>query len=269
MAAIVLTVLVFTGCLPAAHAAPATAPGISANSPSNTSGNTLANSLVINTGRDAPFYMADGSGFYNRLLDEMFRRIGGQVKLVLLPAARSLINANKGVEDGNIARIRGIEKQFTNLVRVPEKIIDFYFSAFTLDPGNLVASWDQLAEYNVAYINGWYLLDRKVKHYKSLTRARDTRQLFHLLENRRADIVIFNRESGLWWRAHHAPGIHIVEPPLGQAELFLYLHKQHRNLVEPLARALRAMKQDGSYMKIITQTLGERPDLNARQAYIK
>jgi ABC-type amino acid transport substrate-binding protein len=35
--------------------------------------------------------------------------------------------------------------------------------------------------------------------------------------------------------------------------MFLYMHKNHQDLLEPLAHALRSMKQDGTYARIVKQ----------------
>ena len=57
--------------------------------------------------------------------------LGVELRLVKLPAERGLINANAGIEDGDLARITGLEKQYPNLVRVPEKLVDLDFTAFS------------------------------------------------------------------------------------------------------------------------------------------
>ncbi|MDZ7760731.1 MAG: hypothetical protein U5L00_10805 [Desulfovermiculus sp.] len=46
----------------------------------------------------------------------------------------------------------------------------------------------------------------------------------------------------------------MLEPPLASRNMYLYMHKKHRHLVELLAGALRRMKQDGTYARIVTET---------------
>ncbi len=86
--------------------------------------------LTITSGRSEPFVTPEKNGFYDLIVKNMFQRTGIKAETVLLPSERSLINANTGVDDGNIARIKGIEKKYKNLIMVPEKIIDFDFVAF-------------------------------------------------------------------------------------------------------------------------------------------
>ncbi len=207
--------------------------------------------LSITSGRDAPFVSPDHQGFFDLIVKNMFQRIGVQAQTVLLPSARSLINANNGIDDGNMARIKGIEKKYTNLLIVPEKVIDFKFVAYSKQPQIKIRNWDSLAGYNLAFVNGWKIFDKKVKAYKSLIKTRDSEQLFTLLDNNRIDIALYDA----WWDKNHEHGIHDLKPPLASFELYLYMHKKHQNLISQLAAALKAMKADGSYQRIFKQTL--------------
>jgi len=216
--------------------------------------------LSITSGRGEPFVSPDGSGFYDQIVKTLFQRIGVKAVTVTLPSERSLINANTGIDDGNIARIKGIEKKYANLVRVPEKIIDFDFVVFSKNVDFEVKSWDSLKPYNVAFINGWKAFEKKVKQYKSLVRAKGTDQLFGLLNSDRTDVVLYDRWSGLWWLKQHPGNIRYLQPPIASFKLYLYLHKKHKKLVPELARALQTMKQDGTYQKIFQQSLSRLQD---------
>lgn len=214
-----------------------------------------ATELTITSGRGEPFVNSAHNGFYDLIVKNMFQRINVEAKTVLLPSERSLINANTGVNDGNIARIKGIEKKYKNLVMVPEKIIDFDFVAFTKNKQYRIKDWQDLAPYNVAFINGWKVFEKKVTHYKSLVRTRDSAQLFKLLKNDRTDIVLYDLWSGVWWISQDNSKIHYLMPPIASYQLYLYLNKKHEKLMPGLTRALQAMKQDGTYQKIYEQTL--------------
>ncbi|VAW67005.1 hypothetical protein MNBD_GAMMA09-1462 [hydrothermal vent metagenome] len=213
--------------------------------------------LTITSGRGEPFVNAKQTGFYDLIVKNMFQRVGVEVRTVTLPSERSLINANTGVDDGNIARIKGIEKKYKNLLMVPGKIIDFDFVAFTKNRQFEVVGWEGLKPYNVAFINGWKAFEKKVKHYKSLMRTRDSAQLFELLNNDRVDIVLYDLWSGVWWTRQHADDIHYLQPPIASYELYLYINKKHKKLLSGLSRALRSMKEDGTYQRIYDETLNK------------
>lgn len=212
-------------------------------------------SLSITSGRGEPFVTSEHNGFYDLIVKNMFQRINIKANTVLLPSERSLINANAGINDGNIARIKGIEKKYKNLVRVPEKIIDFDFVAFTKNKQYKITNWRDLEPYNVAFINGWKVFEKKVTHYKSLVRTRDSAQLFKLLKNNRADIVLYDLWSGVWWAKQNTSKTHYLMPPIASYQLYLYVNKKHEKLVPSLTQALQSMKQDGTYQKIYDQSL--------------
>jgi polar amino acid transport system substrate-binding protein len=134
---------------------------------------------------------------------------------------------------------------------VPERVINFDFIAYSKDKQIVLNNWKGLEPYNVAFITGWKLFEKKVKNYKSLLRARDSVQLFELLKNDRIDIALYDA----WWFESKAKDIYAINPPLARFELYFYLHKKHKKLVPKLAKALQAMKEDGSYQRIYEQTL--------------
>ncbi len=212
-------------------------------------------SISITSGRGAPFVKPDQSGFYDLIVINMFKRAGLRAKTVLLPSERSLINANTGIDDGNIARIKGLEKKYPNLVMVPGKVIDFDFVVFTKSKNFKVKDWRSLKPYNIAFINGWKYFEKKARYYKSLTRVKSSTQLFNLLNNNRADIALYDLWSGLWWLRRNTADIHFLLPPIASVKLYLYVNKKYKKLVPMLSRALAEMKKDGTYKLIYDKTL--------------
>lgn len=213
-------------------------------------------SISITSGRGAPFVNPDHGGFYDLIVINMFKRVGLNANTVLLPSERSLINANTGIDDGNIARIKGLEKKYPNLIMVPEKIIDFDFVVFSKKKYLKIKDWKSLKPYNIAFINGWKYFEKKAQYYKSLTRVKSSTQLFNLLNNNRADIALYDLWSGVWWLRHNATDIHYLLPPIASVKLYLYVNKKYKKLVPVLSRALAEMKKDGTYKLIYDKTLG-------------
>ncbi len=166
-----------------------------------------------------------------------------------------MINANSGIDDGDIFRVAGIERDFPNLIRVPEKVLDFDFVAYTKRTDIRIRSWADLQPYVVAYATGWRTFDLNVKQVKELTKTASIQELFPLLENGRADVILLDRWQGQWIVHQNHYRDHLVEPPLGRVEMFMYLNKKHAALVPKLAKALADMKADGSYQNIFDRIL--------------
>lgn len=176
-------------------------------------------------------------------------------------AARANINANSGDEDGVAMRSRLLQKEFTNLIRVDEKIIDMDFVVFSRKHDFVVAGFDALRPYSVGHIVGWKVIEDNILPGTDVTKAQNANQLFHLLESGHVDLIVFERWQGAHILAQRGLRVRLLAPPLVTTELFIHLHKKHAHLVAPATAALRAMKADGSYRRIVAQTLSESPSV--------
>lgn len=212
--------------------------------------------LVLNTGVRAPYTQPDRSGFLDRLVAEAFRRAGTKAEVQVYEASeRAMQNANAGIDDGMAMRIKGLEAQYPNLVRVPEKIIDNDFVAYSHGSDFPTRDWEALAPYQVAHIIGWKVFENRLGGRSDVTRVRNAEQLFELLRQNRTDVILYERWQGLWWAHRMALEARLLEPSLASQEMFIYLHRKHAPQVDKVAAALAAMKKDGSYRRIFDETL--------------
>lgn len=212
-------------------------------------------SITLNAGTGEPFSTEDGKGFYGELIQEIFERIGIEAKLIPLPSARSIRNANEGIDDGVIARIAGMEKKYKNLVMVPESVITFKFVAYSLNKKIAIDGWDSFKPYSVGYIRGWHIYEKNLPKTKSLTIVNTPEQLFRLLTNGRAELILYDYHRGTWWNSHLNAKAHIIGNPIAEKEMFIYMHKKHKDLVPKITAAFKEIKQDGTYQKIANKTL--------------
>lgn len=212
--------------------------------------------LVFNTGTRDPFTTDNQKGFLDLLIREVFQRMGIDARVIVYEAsARALANANSGIDDGATLRVKGIDKKFPNLIRVSEKLMDNDFVAYSLKDYSGIDSWDSLASYDIAYILGWQIFQNNLKDHKATIRTKDADQMLNLLAHDRVDFILYERWQGLWRAKMRNMAIKSHEPPLAQKEMFMYLHKKHAGLVEKVAEALREMKKDGAYQRIVDETL--------------
>lgn len=186
------------------------------------------------------------------LSQEAFRRIGHELKLVSLPSERSLFAANLGEVDGEGLRVAGLGSQYPNLIQVPERYIGISFVAFARDKSiRLDQGWDSLKPYSVAFITGWKMFEANTAGARAITRVDRPEQLFRMLEGERVDLALYTRTDGVALARSLGIAAIPLTPPLKEADMYLYLHKRHEALVPRLAQALREMKADGSYQRIL------------------
>ena len=212
--------------------------------------------LVINAPTDCPFTNGARTGFLDVIAKEALRRIGVGLEIIKLPVERALINANAGIDDGDLNRIAGLEKAYPNLVRVPEKMMDMDFVAFTKHVEIQTDGWQALKPYSIAIIKGWKILENKIPGEATVTLAEDAEQLFRLLEKDRVDLVLYSRWTGLACiKRHKLSRVRVLTPPLVTKEMFMYLHKKHKHLVPKIAAALRAIKAEGTYQRLFQENV--------------
>ncbi|MBL7003812.1 MAG: transporter substrate-binding domain-containing protein [Gammaproteobacteria bacterium] len=217
-----------------------------------------SNKIVIGTGLKPPLVSSEYSlGFLDTLAKEVFRRLDIELEVIILPAERALINANKGIEDGNLLRIKGLEKRYPNLVRVPEKMMDSEFVGYAINDIPQQTGWDRLSGYIVTFPKGWKIFEKNTINAAKTEQVRDPVQMFKLLKEGKADIALYEKWQGiLQAKKFGLKNYKVLEPSFVTLEMFMYLNKKHQKLVPEVARVLKEVKQDGTYHSIFNSSLG-------------
>ncbi|PKN08720.1 MAG: hypothetical protein CVU73_05590 [Deltaproteobacteria bacterium HGW-Deltaproteobacteria-8] len=165
------------------------------------------------------------------------------------------------MDDGNYVRIAGLERLYPSLIRVPEPMSSFPFTAFTSDPDLKVAAWSDLRNRQVSTVAGWKLVEANLKHVARLKLVRDEEALFTLLGKGRTEVVVAGLYTGQEIiRKNGYKDMRALLPPLADPPMYIYLHKRHADLVPRLAQALRQMRHDGTLERLTKAGLsGAKP----------
>ncbi|MBF0587667.1 MAG: transporter substrate-binding domain-containing protein [Magnetococcales bacterium] len=212
--------------------------------------------LAINTFGRPPLARPDGAGLHDRIAEEAFRRLGIKISMHRLPAERALMMVNEGFDDGDLPRVKGLSLLYPNIVRVPEKVVDYDFVAFSRSRDILIDGWESLSDHSVAIITGWKILEKNLATVRELVRVRHPEQLFELLNLGRVEVVVYERWQGLYMiRDLGFTEVHALSPPLASREMFLYLHKRHRSLVPKVTSVLQDMRREGWIQELSQKVL--------------
>ncbi len=196
------------------------------------------------------------SDISERVIVSAYRQIGIEVEILKFPAERALNWSNKGKTDGEVNRIKGIEKLYPNLVMVAAPVNYFEGMAFSANIDIPVKNWDSIKPFSIAIRIGAKFAEigttgMKVSSFPSY------QKVFELVGRGRYDIAIASRLTGLYHiKAQQLTHLAILEPPLLKFKLYHYLHKKHRSLVPKITDSLLKMNQQGAIEQI-------------RDAYIK
>jgi polar amino acid transport system substrate-binding protein len=192
-----------------------------------------------------------------QLSQESLRRIGVDLKLVSLPSERSLTAANLGEVDGEGLRVAGLggpDGPYPNLIQVPERFVRISFVAFSKNATiSLDNGWDSLKPYRIAFINGWKMFEANAQGARVVNKVDKPEQLFRMLDEGRVDLVLYTHADGLLLaRNLGLTSVAPLSPALKEVDMYLYLHKKHQALVPKLTQAIRDLKADGSYNRILS-----------------
>ncbi|MCI5138844.1 MAG: ABC transporter substrate-binding protein [Candidatus Electrothrix sp. AR1] len=207
--------------------------------------------LVLNTSYTAPITAPDHSGVLDLFYQELFKRLDGEFEIQYLPAERALSNADRGIDDGDVCRILGLDEKYTNLVRVPEVIMQYEHVIFSREADFKVTGPDDLKPYDVGIVKGWKIIEWNTTTARTVTSVDGGEQLFAMLADRRLDLAVIERMTGMMHiRNFGLKNVRILEPAFLTGDWHLYLHKKHRNLVPIINNEIRRMKDDGSHWRI-------------------
>lgn len=213
--------------------------------------------LHFSTGMIDPWTNTSGTGFHQRLIQELLAKLGKTTVLEVNPASsRAIKLADDGIIDGLTGRVAGLEKDYPNLVAVPERMFVNEFVACTLPGGKLPANWAEATPFSVAYVIGWQIFEHNLPSVRELTTVRDSAHLLRLLKAGRAQVILHERWQILWLARQADIALVCAEPPLAKVPMFIYLNRRHADLIPALTDTLRKMKADGSYEAIARSVFG-------------
>jgi polar amino acid transport system substrate-binding protein len=206
-----------------------------------------ADGLVLATGFGPPLHQEGQTGILDRFLIRAFARIGRTVRIDGEPAERALINADTGIDDGDASRIRGMSARYRHLVRVPARLLTIRIVAFSRR-GHPVAvhGWGSLAPYSVGIVRGYKIAELNVRA-RDRTDVASIPQLMHLLEMGRVDVAVIDLASGIGAaRTAGYTDLRVTGTSLAVLPEYVYLNRTHRDLVAPLAAAIRVLDRSRS-----------------------
>ena len=226
--------------------------------------------IVLSTIQRLPISTDLQTGLADRIATEAFRRIGIELIIKKIPARRALRDANAGLHDGDLARIAGITQTYPNLLPVPEITWVAEIVAFSKNPQITTPDWTSLAEYRTSYIRGWVVFENNLPDTAMINKVVTPEALFKMLKMNRSDVALYEKKMGYGLlRQQQNKDIHALQPSLTIEPIYIYLHRKHKSLLPELAKAIRKMKQDGSYQAILEDCLGQVLPPSSLQDYIR
>ena len=184
------------------------------------------------------------------IIRDAYQKLGIAIVFKTLPGERSLQLSNEGIIDGELVRIAGIDKVYTNLIRIPVSHVTAEQMAFGRDTTIVIEGWQSLAPYKFAFHRGYKVAEKNTEHMnRYLTRTDEA--AFRMVASGRMDLALANRFTGE--KIIHdlnLTNVVMLRPPVAVDPLFHYLNKKHAELVPQITAVLRRMEADGEIKAI-------------------
>ena len=190
-----------------------------------------------------------------RVLKEAYAQLGIMAELKVLPGERALHESNNGLTDGEVMRVAGVSKTYTNLVIVPVPVNKIYWVAVVKDKKIKVKTWEDLKPYTLGIMKGVKFPENKTKGMK-VEPVPTNSNILQKVSSDRNDIGILTKLSALIEiNKMDLKELTILEPPLDTTLLYHYLHKSNQDLVPKITKVLKKMERNGTIAKILDEEI--------------
>ena len=181
-----------------------------------------------------------------------YKKIGIEIKIEDYPTKRSLLLANNGDIDGEIIRIKEINRKYPNLLlvdvsTVQDEIVGFSKNSIMID------GWTDLKKYKLGALSGIKVIANNTKDF-NIRFNPDINSVFRMLNLGRIDIAVASRIQGKYVLSKlDSPNIKVLEKPLFEIVLYHFLNKKHEKLVPQIKKILLQMRDNKELNKIKTK----------------
>jgi polar amino acid transport system substrate-binding protein len=138
-----------------------------------------------------------------------------------------------------------MEKEYPNLIRIPEPIYSFNVKAFTTGFVFKVDGWESLRPYQICVLRGLKLSEQGTEGMNRMV-GNTIDHVIEMLRRQRCEVAVFGSATWLEIDRLKAGPLRELEPPIATLQLFHYVNKRHEALVPKLAEALRQMRAEGA-----------------------
>lgn len=200
--------------------------------------------------------------FSQALLSEAYTRLGIQVNFIDVPFGRSLVESNRGVLAGEIARVLRVTEQFPNLLPVPYVLFDteVYLYINQQQCANCTLKTVQ----SLAFVRGSVIVEELLKQLPASRKVissgtiESTKTLFL---TGKVDAVVFAA-----YRLQDRAEFKIAEQHIMSLPDYHLLHRNHQALLQPLAAMLFQLEREGVAERLRQQYGVPKPRRQLRPA---
>ena len=192
-------------------------------------------------------------------LTNVGKTIGVRFTIEILPGKRANFLLKSGKIDGDIGRVIEFGQKYKKLIRVDEPSIVLPYCVYTTKENIKVKGWASLKPYSVVYVAGCTFIEANLKQiHNRLYPIGSPQQALLFLSAGRADLHI---STPIVLSEYIGSGklkklkIRALNPPIINLTLYTYFQPKHAKIAKKYMIALRQIKKNGVYKRIINTTM--------------
>jgi len=210
-----------------------------------------AEKLVAVMSAPAPYHTSNNDGFADMVMLDVFGRAGFDLALIPGRPLRALKNVTSGQNDTLIGA-KYCCSEIPELVRVPEPFYQDALVSVVMDGTMAINDWAGLREYHVGHLQDWVAVTSNLPKKTNATVLKTAGQLFKMLKSGRIEVAVSSRDlAEVWIKELNLRTTKILTPALLEIEVFIYVNKRHEGIVPSLDAALKGIKADGTYDRLM------------------
>lgn len=194
----------------------------------------------------------DASRQYQPALTALYKEVGLVPEFVVLPYERALKSVESGDVDADLGRVAGGTAGYQNMIELHEPVTEVSLIAVVRKDSRVVQlSVSDLKGYSVGTLRGAKMAEAlAAKLGMRLVLVNTQQQMYQMLEHGRFEIALTTSTA--------MPGPDLAAkvrtlPPLQTASAVHVLHKKWAAWAPKLDAALKTMKADGRWAKLMAQ----------------
>lgn len=193
------------------------------------------------------------------ILQVAYGKLDIEIDRKVLPLTRAHLDAEMGVVDGEVLRMKDEGPPPHGLIRIDVPLFVSQVVAYTCGETNEITDWHSLENYHIGIRKGIEFLEKNTAQFPRVTKQMTPGQLFDLLDAGRIDVVIANPLEGAKYLAMNKNTcIFAATPVLIEFPLYHYLNTKHRDIAPAIELILKDMAESGQINQIRKKYLSKK-----------
>lgn len=183
----------------------------------------------------------------SKILKIAYTRAGLKINFKFMQLEKSLFSSNTALTDGEISRIKNINKIYKNLLIIPVPLVTVQAITFSKNSSLYIDKWSDLKAYNVTIVSGTKFIEQATKEHNITTNlVPKFKDAFKKLTTDNTEAIVVPKLVGLKYiYLTNSKQIHMVSKPLKTMKLYHFVNTKNKDLVPILTPILQRMKDSG------------------------